>query len=331
MNQNQYTNAVVELAVAGRPEPLKRILASRIRGEAEPITVRIGEAEEQVVSPPLERDEPDRNAILYTVYSILSQAENTGGIENLRRASAELLMAGFNQQEDHEYLSGLARLVGHLRVVDSDELRPILQQQLYGFLESQLERPLGKLIELEDAALERATLALDAWLAVTPIQPKYRPHHEKRIEALFDANLDVLETGNFRLEPRLRFLVLTFRALVKLKPSVAGARGLWRVSTLIHEYSAELPGIRRRWLADCRHLGVVLAANSDWRRSFFEGVLQFQYQAEFEERETVPLFRESLSRIDGMWPEIEAAWRKPPPTDRTALRVIAGGRIAHAG
>ncbi len=263
MTEQSYLDFLVELSFAGRPRPLKRVIDARIRGDGAPIRVAAGDVEREIASPPLERDEPDRNAVLYTAYSILRRAEDPSGLENLRRAAVELLMAGLNRGEEIDYLQALGRLVGHARVVDSEELRPLLQQQLYGFLEGSLERPFDLLIALDGEPLERATVALDVWVAAMPNQPPCRPHHAARLEELFNGSLRTLERGYLVLAPRLRFLLLTFRALVKVRPEVAGARGLWRLCRLIDKHSAELPEIRRRWLGACRHLGVVLAAHPE--------------------------------------------------------------------
>ncbi len=327
MNPEQYIDAVAELARAGRPRPLKRVITARVRGDGRPVSVEVGGAEKMIVSPPLERDEPDGNAVLYTIYSILRDEDDPGGLENLRRAAAELLMASFNAGEGLAELQALSRLVGHLRVVDSEELRPLLLQQLYGFLESGLDRPFDRLVELEGDSLGRATLALDVWLAVMPIQPECRPHHQTRLKELFSGSLEALEGGYLLLEPRLRFLFLAFRALVKVKPDVAGTRGLWRLCKLIEKHAAELPRLRRRWLAACRHQGVVFASHPDWRRAFLAGVRRFEREPEFPAHGKLPLFRQSLEKLDGMWTEVAAAWRpRRPKAQRLSLELIAGGK-----
>ncbi len=326
MTSLDYIEALVELSFAGRPRPLKRVIDARIRGETEPVRVAAGGAEREIASPPLERDEPDRNAVLYTVYSILRRADESDGLEDFRRAAVELFMAGLNRAEDVAYLQALGRLIGHVRVVDSEELRPQLRLQLYGLLEESLGRPFDRLISLDGEALERATVALDVWVAVVKIQPHCRPHHEERLEELFHGNLAMLQQNYLVLEPRLRFLFLTFRALMKVKPEVAGARGLWPLVKLIDKHSAELPRIRRRWLGTCRHLGVVLAANPAWRSSFLAGMERFQFDSDFAEGLRLPLFRESLEKLDGMWDEVSNAWRpRRPRSRRVALRAIAGG------
>lgn len=303
----QYLVGLTALAREGRIEPLKAVVWARVQGEKGPIF--------GLVSPSLERDEPDTNAILYLVYSTLLSQRDSKSVEHLRRAATELLMAGLSAGGDLDSLRAVARLVGHFRVVDSEELRQLLTQQLYGFLESGFEHSWDRLIELESDALERATLALDVWLAVTPILPDWPSHHRNRVEDLVNASLNALRNKALPLEPRLRFLLLAFRMLVKVKPETAGAHSLWLLCERIEAASEISPEVRHRWLAACRHQGVVFAADPDLRSAFREGVRQFtRWFADFR-HQALPLFRQSLDKLDRLsaevsWPRIEMSVRE---------------------
>ncbi|NJL27868.1 MAG: hypothetical protein HC897_08195 [Thermoanaerobaculia bacterium] len=134
----QYISGLIQLAREGRIEALKAVLAARIRGETGSVY--------GLVSPALERDEPDNHAILYLVFSTLLSQRDSKSIEHLRRAASELLMTGLSTGADLDGLQAVARLVGHFRVVDSEELRQLLMQQLYGFLESGFELPWDRLM-----------------------------------------------------------------------------------------------------------------------------------------------------------------------------------------
>ncbi len=297
----RFLDGTLELANAGRPDPLRAVIAGRVQGKTEPL--------EGLVSPPLGRDEPDRNAILYLVYHTARRQECKEAVVNLRRTAAELLMQGLNENSEHQELEAFARLVGHYRVVDTPATRDLLQQQLYGFLATALEQPFTDLARLDGKSLRRATCALDVWLAVTPVRPQWPHHHEEQVENLFTETVEILRKRTLPLEPRFDLLALSFRALARVKPNAAGRRGLWGVCDLIHRLGTEQPALRRRWLGVCYRQGLALAAYKGWRKDFLAGVKNFRREGDFERFREVTLFEEALKRLDGMWSEVDDAWK----------------------
>ncbi len=265
----EYIEAAVELARAERFAVLARLIDRRLRDSTEPLLVTFGGGERSIVSPAVEIDEPDRNALLYEIFHLLEDHRENAAIETMRRVSVELLMQGLNRGEAEEYVQLAALLVGHTLVVENTDLSVRLQQQLYGYLEGRLNKPLPQLIELEGKELAMATLAFDVWLAVTPIRPPWPPHLAGNVQALFDTAYRLLDRGDLVLESRFELLSFAFQALLKVRPRIAG-QSLWRICRLLAA-DASLQ-LRRRWLEECRHLALELNAVPDWRQSFVEGI-----------------------------------------------------------
>ncbi len=322
----QYVDGLAELALAGRPDPLKDVFQHRLRGDSAPC--------HGLTPPPLERHEPDLNAVLQMAYYRLRDAGEEAPVAQLRRCACELLMEGLGSGRDLPYLRRAARLVGHFRVIDSEDLRLLLHQQLYGFLASGLERPFPELILLEGEGLERATIAIDVWLSITPVKPGWQRHHRSSVRTLFDKSLQFFEKKkHLPLLPRLELLTLIFRALVKVDPKYAGCHSFWGMSKLIQQYNSESRRIRRHWLATCRHQGVLFADDEDWRAEFLDGLVCFADEEPFlsGEHERLPIFAAAVERLDGVWNDAERIWkrrrrrRSAPPRERIPLRLVAGG------
>jgi hypothetical protein len=299
----EYIEAVIELAQSERTGNLTAVLDARIRGSEEPVVVSFSGGKRKLRSPALEIDEPDRNALIYEIYRVIRDIDQPNALETLRRAAVDLLMHGLNRGEDLEYLDAVARLVGHTRVVDSEDLRRLVQQQLYGFLANQLDRPFHRLIEFDGSALALATLSLDIWLAVMPVQPDWSDQQTLRIARLVDHSVEQLETGYLPLAPRLELLSLAYRALTKVQPTAAGAR-LWRLCRLVARYGDEKPVLRRRWLATCRKQGVAFSAVPRWRQGFLRGVWRTPWSDIEEDAGLGDLLRRALVKLDGMWSDV---------------------------
>ncbi len=293
----EYADAVIELARSGSDRALAAVLDARFRGREGAVAVELAGVTRAIFSPPLEIGEPDRNALLYRIDQRLRDGGDLAGRETLRQVLVELLMRGLNRGESQEYLGAVARLVGHSRVVELEEMSSLLHQQLYGFLETHLGRPFHRLIELEGEELELATLAIDVWLATMPIQPEWPQHHAQRIESLIDQSAGSLEQGMLALAPRLELLSLAYRGLIKVRPIAAGER-LWRLCRLVAWKGKEHPVLRRRWFATCRHQGIVFAEHPVWRRAFLEGARRVPWPLVLGDPQQRELLRKVFGKLE---------------------------------
>ncbi len=321
----QYVNGLTSLARAGRPDPLKEVFEHRLRGDSG--------ACHGLTPPALDHREPDLNAVLQMAYYGLRDNGEDGAVAQLRCSVRELLMEGLGADADLAYVRRVARLVGHFRVIESRKQRTLLRQQLFGFLASALDQPFPDLILLEGRSLERATIAVDVWLAITPVKPGWHEHHRRLVRELFDRGVSYFyDKKHLTLLPRLELLALVFRALVKVDPGHAGCRGLWRMSKLAQDHNSESRRIRRHWLATCRHQGVLFAGDQAWRGEFLDGLISFADEEPFArgEHRKLPIFSAAVERLDGVWQEAQRVWkhrsrqRSAPPREK--LKLIAGGR-----
>ncbi len=74
-------------------------------------------------------------------------------------------------------------------------------------------------------------------------------------------------------------------------------------------------------LGACYRQGLALTASPQWRQSFVKGVIGFRYETEFEHWREMPLLRESLQQLDGLWDEVGPAWfgRRRPPVESASV------------
>lgn len=215
--QEEYLAALARVARDGRPDPLGRLLDARLGGSSEPV--------EGIVSPPLGRDEHDAAQLLVHLYRRLEGEEAARAY--LRDAVAGLLSAAlFASPPDLERIDALGRLTGYFQVAASPLLATRLHWELWGLLESGLERPLEQLMRLDGGALQKASRVLDLWLAVTPpLAPTLTERQRDEVTRLFHAGLEQIREGTLG-EPRFRLLLLMFRALLKAVPREAGREGV---------------------------------------------------------------------------------------------------------
>ncbi len=321
MTRAEYMDVLLKLADDGRPAPLKLLIAARVRGQVEPVDVEFGDVTVGVASPPLERDEPDHNAILYTAFSILRKEPDARGLENLRRAVKELFLAALEEEEDLAAVRMLARLVGHLRLVDSEELRPQLLNQLYAYLDMGLglDRPFEEVLRLEGEPLDRAIVAFDVWLSVLPILPDLSQHLAAKIKAILTKSCGIVDAPQFALERQFSFLFLAFRAFTKLKPADVASEWVGEVCRLVAKHSVSRPNLKGRWLAACQHQDVVFDANPKWRDAFVRGLGSNKNRQRLQGVNGAEFFRESLKLL-GVWEEAEAKLMpRPASPERVPL------------
>lgn len=321
MKQPEFLEAVTRLAREGRPEPLKQLIAARVRGERE-VELVVGEEVLRVCSPPLERDEPGRNAVLYTAFSMLRRDADPQGLECLRRAAMELFVAALQTGEDIAVVRDVARLVGHFRLVDSEELRPQLLNLLSGYLDGglSLARPFEEVLHLDGEALERAIVAFDVWLATLPILAPAQSHLPERLQAVLrEGCAGRLGTGK-RFERQMSLLFLVFRALIKLEPALAASEWMLRMCQLVELYSQLEPKLVYRWLSLCQHQGVVFDAYPEWRSEFVAGLKKARVRLLLAAQPIAALFREGVETMqlgsevgESCAPPIARSIEKPMP------------------
>lgn len=292
----KYLESVLALARTGPSEALAAVIDARLRGREDAVVVNTPVGERSITSPPLGIDEPDSNALLYEAYRHLADKADATAIERLRRACVELLMQGLGRGDDLEYLAAVGCLVGYTRVVDSESLAQQLRQQLLGFMESELPLPFHRLIELEGKYLDLATLAIDVWLAIMPVQPNWPRHLSDRVARLIDHSCAKLKDGALPLAPRLRLLSLAYSALIKLQPSLAGQR-LWTLSWAVTLAGADQPALVRQWLGIWRHLGVIFSQDPAWEDAFTAGVRRISRRVLESNPAVLDLVRRSLGKL----------------------------------
>jgi hypothetical protein len=293
---DDYLQGLLALARQGRPDPLRDVIKARLEGRAEPV--------HGLTSPPLSREEPDANLLLYHAFQSLAAQEDEAAREHLRRVVGEMAVQALTNAWAPGLADALGRLAGFLRVRDCPDLARALRLQLWGLLDARLDAPMERLMTLEGAAQDRARRTLDLWLALTPAHPPdWTEHQRSKVRALFDQGYDVWRVGSDGKgrtagEARFHLLVLMYRAIMKVDPGYAGCTALEHMVRPVEELNVLGQAYRRLWLGLC-----------------------WEYRA---------LFREALARMGGLDQDVRAAWepaplapeRRPVPT----LRAVRGGR-----
>ena len=196
-------------------------------------------------------------------------AEDEPARDYLRAAVARLLVGQLAQERpDTAVLDLLGPLMGYTQIANRPDQARFLRWGLRGLLDDFFPKPLTSLIQLDDAVLRHAARVLDLWLAVTP--PRCGDLNQSvrgKVVDLWDATLAVT-TGAPACEDRFAFLLLAFRALLKVHPELAGRRGLREGVRVTVRCGAVLPVLRRRWLGQCWELGMAMTANPDWQDEF---------------------------------------------------------------
>nr|VFK50699.1 MAG: hypothetical protein BECKTUN1418D_GA0071000_100129 [Candidatus Kentron sp. TUN] len=268
--QLSYMEKLVELIRQSSPAPLEDVLRARLIGNRSPV--------HGITSPPLTRDEPDANLLLYYIYNSLKDEPTSR--KYLRRAVANLTVAALAEPEpDLDYIEALGGLMGYTHVRDSEPLAKSLRFQFLGLLAFGLPVQMEQLMELQGVDFARAGYLLDLFLAVTP--PLWEGiDREKRARFIvtFRQSRSNLLNRNFDLD-RFHLFLLLFRAVLKLAPESAGAEALPEMCRVVASVSQQFTGslpirIRRAWLGMCWELGILLGngRHPEWREQFLRGL-----------------------------------------------------------
>jgi len=257
--QTDYLHHLSDVVRERRADPLEALILARVSGNPEPV--------EGIVSPPLGREEPDANLLLYHLYQSL--AEDEPARDYLRAAVARLLVGQLAQERpDTTVLDLLGPLMGYTQIANRPDQARFLRWALWGLLDDFFPKPLTSLIKLYGEELRHAARVLDLWLAVTP--PRCGDLNQSVRAKVVDLWGETLAetTGEPACEDRFDFLLLAFRALLKVHPELAGRRGLREGVRVTVRCGAVLPVLRRRWLGQCWELGMAMTANPDWQDEF---------------------------------------------------------------
>ncbi len=286
-----YLDGLAVLAREDRIDPLSQAIEARLRGSAAPVA--------GLVPPPLDRDEPDLAAVLAHLYARLEAPGDARARRRLRAVLVDLVCAAL-PAAPLDYLDRLGGLIGFCEVREDPELAGALRLRLWGHLEAGLSCPLECLPTLDGEALERASRALDLWVAVLPPMEEVSDHHRKRIEVVFDASWGRFARWTSMTDGRYQVMTLWFRALAKVSPRVAGQRGLPKMVRETARCAERDPQYERRWLGLCWELGILLGSDQSWREKFRQGLFQYAISASDPNSDPPPLFWTSLELLDGL-------------------------------
>jgi hypothetical protein len=256
---DSFINHLVGLAQQAQSDPLCAILSARLGGET---GVPIGLKDMQVLSPSLGPDEASPTTILYMAYKEIEQTANTEALTRFRQCLVSLL----NQEIQHALPQDRTRLyaLGHLLAYsrlscDTSGLAGGVRRMLWGFLTSELPKPMSEFAGLDDAGLADACFALDLWLALTPPQEALQEHHQQALIKGFHACRESF-AGSAASRDRTKLLLLLYRALVKIMPShKATAVAYWQLG----ELAAHVPEFAPAWKGQSAKYILTFAAVTD--------------------------------------------------------------------
>jgi len=264
---SDYVNGLLDLIKEGRPDPLKHAIYARLINDRK----QAG----GLISPSLSNGEDDENAVLYRVYQIVAKdAGQKKGAEDLRRVVVELLMDALSRQEkDIALIDALGRLAGFFEVRKSPKLAEQFRQQLFGHMESKLEKPFYEMMQLEGEHLDCARRVLGLWLAVTPSMPQgWKTHHTDAVIRLFENGINNFQGG----VDHFYLLLLMFRAIMKINPQYAGKSGFLKMCDTIKKRESHSHIYNRAWLGLCRRYGILFAKYANWRMEFKKGIIKIE-------------------------------------------------------
>jgi len=290
-----YLQGLAALAREDRVDPLAAAIQARLRGATGSVA--------GLVSPPLERDEPDRATVLMHLYRGLESSAEAAACNRLRGVLADLVCTAL-RREPLDYIDLLGGLIGYCEVRDHRDLADGLRDRLWGYLEGGLPCELERLPSLAREDLERASRALDLWVSVLAPMAPVPEHHRERIASLFRAWRADLQPAN-RSAARFRVLTLLFRTLLKIAPEPTGKEHL---STMVNKV-AQLVQVakpaqdaeyyRRRWLGLCWEFGVLLRRGppewDEWKAALRRGVAGIEVSGGVSD-----LLWTSLKYLDGL-------------------------------
>jgi hypothetical protein len=133
--------------------------------------------------------------------------------------------------------------------------------------------------------------------------------------ALFKTGVDINKIYLFK-ELHFHFLLLIFRAILKINPSYAGKSAFFAMCSLVENLHNQDAGdkYRRGWFALCRDMGLMLKypeefGGQQWKELFINGIRDNE-----EKIDGQSLLTESLKRM-GL--EIEDNQKEPPRESKT--------------
>jgi len=293
--QLSYMEKLTELIRQSPPAPLEDVLRARLIGDRSPM--------HGIISPPLTRDEPDANLLLYYIYNSLKDEPTSR--EYLRRAVANLTVAALaDPNPDLDYIEALGGLVGYTRVRDSESLAESLRFQFLGLLAFRSPVQLEHIMDLHGEEFVWVGHLLDLFLAVTPpLWEGIDQEKRARFIATFHQSRSSLDQNP---DPdRFHLFLLLFRAVLKLAPESAGADAFPEMCRFLVSVSERSDGplpirIRRAWLGMCWELGILLGngKHPEWRERFLRGLRgDLSLQGEPVHPRFQEIFRRSLDKL----------------------------------
>ncbi|MBF0495397.1 MAG: hypothetical protein HQK58_02295 [Deltaproteobacteria bacterium] len=316
-----YVEGLLKLVRAGRPDPVKKIIKARLKGEQED---HFG-----LISPPLEREEYDESAVLFYIYNTLKSEseEDKGARDYLRQAVVELVTDALDDRDDLFYIDSLCRLVGYFQVRQNERLTYQLRCKMWGYLCAGLDRPLEEMMQLDDATLEYALIGLDLWgVAIYPQREsldsqshKIQDHHIREVISLFEKCAEYYTVHYLDAQraddPRFHLMTLLFRTVLKLDPKYAGRNAFHKMCQLAwdsHQLTEDDETYLPAWTDLCSEYGMVFEQKPMWRESFIEGlktcgVILGQVVSEWKLRNPDDLFRYSTQNMGVLDDAIGAA------------------------
>lgn len=282
-----YLQGLEAIVRQGRQAPLERLLAARLYQSKEVV--------EGLVSPPLDRHEPDASLLLYHLYQRLKDDETAR--DYLRRSVIDLYrnLLG-DPSSDLAHAGALSRLIGYYQVSTRPELARDLRLGLWGLLQGGLKMTLRNMLDLSGKELLRANHVLDLWLAVTPpMCEDITPLMKQEISDAFSEHCNRIFEHQEKTssdEP-FQLLLFSFHALLKTDPKEAGQSGLRKLCLRTQELAASDRKFARQLRGDCAELGRVLARYDAWQAAFRKGLRE----ASKPEDQRHELYWQALDRL----------------------------------
>ena len=280
MTAIEYLDRLEQIVRDGQSDTLKKLLDARIRQSPEAI--------EGLVSPPLGRDEPDANLLLYYLYQRLSNPEDEESCNHLRYAVVDLYWdaAASEYLPDIAYAGSLARLIGSFHVASHPKLANPLRRLLLDMMRGCYDwPPIDTMMngQVEEEKMRWAIHTIDLLLAITP---PLCPDLDKEIEyfkGLFTACYHKINDSKILSRPKeehFLLLLYSFRLLLYLSPDRPVPLSKFEQNTsalrAIYLFTEKVnrKDFSHHWSALCSILGKILSldAYQEWRNKIITGL-----------------------------------------------------------
>ena len=269
--REEYINGLIKIISDDHPSPIAEVVRARIDKDHDQ---KYG-----LISPPLDRDEPDQYAIFLPVFDYLLK-EKPAGAAKLRRELFEILDKEFDSENFSEEvqfrIDRLSRLLAYGKVYEDEALVGRLRRSMWGTFTGYTEDALKEFSSLGSPEQKRVLSALDLWLAATPYcasSSKPRGFEARRalIEKYYVELLKGFESEDAPSWDAWEFLLLLYRAMMKVAPEKCGESYFWRMCHLARADASNsvLPKFRSGWRGLCWEYGKVFEANTAWGNKFF--------------------------------------------------------------